>query len=74
MIYCSRDGSWYPATAGYAGRDVVARCGLDGHLQCSCVASPAMQLAAARAIIEADRERAVRSRERMAAQREAVQW
>lgn len=57
------DASWHPAPPGYAARSVIIACNLDGRLQCACVSSPRMQLAAARAIVAADRERAARSRE-----------
>lgn len=51
--------SWHPVPAGYAARSIAVQC----PPECHCGQDPRMQLAVARAIIAADRDRALRSRE-----------
>ena len=79
-LYCVQstalyDEQWHPVPEGYAARSVRLRCSPG----CTCHSDPRLQLAAVRAIIDADRARAADSRrnyERRQAARAAaeVMW
>ncbi len=66
---------WVDRPAGYRAKSVAVRCGVSG--SCPACNVPALQLAAVRAVLAVDAQRAQRSAElfdKRAAAREAVRW